>query len=112
MIEPMFAVPALAFLAESLTEYLFAAPLSAAKLPATLTKYIAVLVGVLLAWAYDLDIARDALGLEARPPLLGVILSGIVLGRGASYVHDFYQSYLRPEKSTASAVESGEASHG
>jgi hypothetical protein len=71
-------VLALAFLAESLTEYLFAAPLSAARLPADVIRYVAVAVGVLLAWAYDLDITRD------------------VLGRGASYVHDFYGSYLRP----------------
>jgi hypothetical protein len=96
MIEPVFAVLALAFLAESLTEYLFAAPLSAARLPADVIRYVAVAVGVLLAWAYDLDITRDVLGLEPRPALLGVILSGIVLGRGASYVHDFYGSYLRP----------------
>ena len=53
-------------------------------------------VGVLLAWAYNLDITRDVLGLTPRPALLGVVLSGVVLGRGASYVHDFYQSYLRP----------------
>ena len=96
MVEPVFAVFALAFLAESLTEYLFAAPLSAARLPASVIRYVAVAAGVLLAWAYDLDITRDVLGLEPRSALLGVVLSGVVLGRGASYVHDFYSSYLRP----------------
>ena len=96
MTEPIFAVFALAFLAESLTEYLFAGPLSAAHLPGALIRYIAVVVGVVLAWAYDLDITRDVLGLTPRPALLGVVLSGVILGRGASYVHDFYGSYLRP----------------
>jgi hypothetical protein len=96
MTEPIFAVFALAFLAESLTEYLFAGLLSAARLPGDLIRYVAVVVGVVLAWAYDLDITRDVLGLTPRPALLGVVLSGVILGRGASYVHDFYQSYLRP----------------
>ena len=96
MTEPIFAVFALAFLAESLTEYLFAGPLSAARLPGDLIRYVAVVVGVVLAWAYDLDITRDVLGLTPRPAELGIVLSGVVLGRGASYVHDFYQSYLRP----------------
>ena len=86
MTEPIFAVFALAYLAESLTEYLFAGPLSAARLPGAPIRYIAVVVGVVLAWAYDLDITRD------------------VLGRGASYVHDFYQSYLRPGDAKSGAV--------
>ncbi len=96
MIEPIVAITALAFLSESLTEYLFAAPLSAVKLPASLTRYVAVAVGVLLAWTYNVDMTREVLGLTPRPAALGIVLSGIVMGRGASYVHDFYQSYLRP----------------
>jgi hypothetical protein len=64
MVEPIFAVAALAFLAESLAEYLFAAPLSAARSLADLIRYVAVAVGVLLAWAYDLDMTRDVLGLQ------------------------------------------------
>ena len=107
MIEPIFAVMALAFLAESLTEYLFAAPLSAAHLPADLIRYVAVAAGVLLAWTYNIDMTRDVLGLSPRPETLGVILTGVVLGRGASYVHDFYQSYLRPgdEKGAATRAQ-------
>ena len=96
MIEPILAITALAFLSESLTEYLFAAPLSAARLPADLVRYIAVAVGVLLAWTYNVDMTRELLGLTPRPAALGVVLSGVMMGRGASYVHDFYQSYLRP----------------
>jgi hypothetical protein len=107
MVEPVFAVLALAFLAESLTEYLFAAPLSAARLPAGVIRYVAVAVGVLLAWAYDLDLTRDALGLQPQPAVLGVILSGVVLGRGASYVHDFYANYLRPADSADGVKSKG-----
>ncbi len=106
MTEPIFAVLALAFLAESLTEYLFAGPLAAARLPGALLRYVAVAVGVVLAWAYDLDITRDVLDLTARPAILGVVLTGVILGRGASYVHDFYQSYLRPgDEKEASSQE-------
>jgi hypothetical protein len=98
MAESTVAVLALAFLAESLTEYLFAGSLSSLRLPSGLLRYIAVGVGVLLAWAYDLDITRDLLELTPRPPILGVVLTGVILGRGASYVHDFYGSYLRPSR--------------
>jgi hypothetical protein len=96
MAESIVAVLALAFLAESLTEYLFSVPLNSLRLPSRLLRYVAVGVGVLLAWAYDLDITRDLLELTPRPPILGVVLTGVILGRGASYVHDFYGSYLRP----------------
>ncbi len=119
MAEPIVAVLALAFLAESLTEYLFSGPLDSLRLPSGLLRYIAVAVGVLLAWAYDLDITRDLLELTPRPPVLGVVLTGVILGRGASYVHDFYGSYLRPTRPAEgssgnggegeAAVPSGEA---
>lgn len=108
MAEPIVAVLALAFLAESLTEYLFSGPLEGLRLPSGLLRYVAVGVGVLLAWAYDLDITRDLLELTPRPPILGVVLTGVILGRGASYVHDFYGSYLRPTRS----AEGGSGSAG
>lgn len=101
MMDPLIAILALAFLAESLTEYLFAGPLAALRAPAALLKYVAVVVGVLLAWAYDLDVTRDFFNLTPQPAKLGVVLTGVILGRGASYVHDFYGTYLRGEPKEA-----------
>lgn len=109
MTEPIVAVLALAFLAESLTEYLFAGPLGSLRLPSSLLRYVAVGVGVLLAWAYDLDITRDLLELTPRPSILGVVLTGIILGRGASYVHGFYGSYLQPGRYAGARSAEGRA---
>lgn len=106
--DPLIAILALAFLAESLTEYLFAGPLAALRAPSSLLRYVAVAVGVLLAWAYDLDVTREFFHLTSRPAELGVVLTGVILGRGAAYVHDFYGTYLRSgPPSSESAGQNG-----
>ena len=88
---------ALAFLAESMTEYLFASWVDRiAKLAeAEPLKYIALLVGVGMAFAYRLDLL--ALAFPEQPPVVwwvGVLLTGMAIGRGSNYVHAFYSTYL------------------
>lgn len=82
---------ALAFLTESMTEYL-CQPIQAAikrhlsfDLP---MRYAAAGVGVALAFAYGLDLLTAA-GVPAQHPAVGVILTGLVIGRGSNYLHDF-----------------------
>ncbi len=88
-----------AFLAESLTEYLFADLLARFGLDARYLKYLASVVGVILCLAYNIDALAD-LGLGPRLPYVGQILTGLILGRGANYVHDFYTRFT--QKRTAS----------
>ncbi len=91
---PFAAVLALAFLCESLTEYFFSDLLAALKVEARYLKYIAMLVGVALALAYGLDALEGFLGLAPRLPYVGQVLTGLILGRGANYVHDFYTQFI------------------
>lgn len=86
---------ALAFLAESMTEYLFGT--LADHLPALAPlrwalQYIAALAGVGLAFFYRLDLIGVIGGLDAS--WVGFILSGLVIGRGANFLHQFVSQYF------------------
>lgn len=75
---------ALAFLAESLTEYFFAPT----KL-APYALYIAPAVGVFLAVNFQVDLFAVFLGLHGLVPYSGPVLSGVMFGRGSNWLHDF-----------------------
>ncbi len=91
---------ALAFMAESTTEYVFASwiDLLQAAHPDLAKvqplKYIALAVGLALAFAYSLDLLREAFGVVASPAWTGIMLTGLAVGRGANYLHDFAVKYL------------------
>lgn len=89
----LVAVLGLAFLAESLTEYFFADFLTGPR--ARYLKYISCLVGIGLAMLYQIDIMGPLLGLTPRWALPGQALTGVLLGRGANYIHDIYSRYGR-----------------
>lgn len=88
---------ALAFLSESITEYLFAGPLSRRGLGRFLP-YVAAAVGITLCLAYRVDLLETALGLSPGWPPLGQALTGLILGRGSSYLHDFYTTFAQRGK--------------
>lgn len=83
----------LAFFVEGLIEYLFAKE-DGGKQPAL--RYVALLVGVALATAYKVDILA-MVGLTTTIPIIGYIVSGIIIGRGSNYVNDV-TSMLRTKK--------------
>ncbi|MBI2304697.1 MAG: hypothetical protein HYU86_08140 [Chloroflexi bacterium] len=98
---PLTVVLALAFLCESMTEYLFSDLIVVLGGEKRHLKYIAVAVGVGLSLAYGLDMMRVFLDISPRLPYLGEVLTGLILGRGANYVHDFYTSFLVSGKRAA-----------
>ena len=51
--------------------------------------YASAAAGVLFAWHYALDIPHVWLGLE--PSLVGIVTTGMVMGRGANAVHQVAQ---------------------
>lgn len=89
------AIFALAFLAESLVEYLFGT--LADKVP-LLTPYrwtlmyVSAAVGVGLAFHYQFDLISLILGNVLT--WVGMLLTGLVIGRGANFVHQFVSEYL------------------
>lgn len=88
----------LAFLAEGMTEYFFG-PLFERLANWTGVpelgdlRYIAALVGVGLSFGYALDVLA-ALGFESVWPWLGQLLTGIMVGRGSNYMHDFIGMFV------------------
>jgi hypothetical protein len=81
-----------AFLIEALVEYLVVDYLG------DRAKYAAALIGVGLAVGFRLDLVQELVGLEARVPYLGNVLTGLVLGRGSNFVNDFTDQFLRPSE--------------
>lgn len=80
-----------AMLVESLTEYVFG---GISKL-APYLKYIALLVGVAVSVLYKIDVLFALFGLQSIP-VVGWIISGLIIGRGSNYVNDFI-SLARPK---------------
>jgi hypothetical protein len=87
----------LATLAESLVEYLIAPPVDelADDKPwrEIAMRYIAALVGILLAVTYQTDLLA-MLGLTSPWPWVGWVVTGLLIGRGANFVHDFASRWL------------------
>ena len=96
----------LSFLAESLTEY-FARPILSPNsqpeedagprpLSPLWLRYIAALVGIALALLYQVDLLA-LFGLAAIHPIVGYIITGILIGRGSNYLHDLVDRWLAPQ---------------
>lgn len=78
------AILALATISEALIEYLGTA------LPSQIKPYVAAALGVLLCLAYQADLLA-LLGLTARVPLVGSVLTGLLVGRGSNFVNAIWE---------------------
>ena len=96
----MAVILLLAFLVETLTEFLFGDVFD--KVPVLVPfkwclKYVAVAVAVAGAFIYKFDIIQ-LLGefLEAGIPLtnFGIAISGVAIGKGSNYIHDLIQRFF------------------
>ena len=83
----------LAALAEAFTEY-FVVPLLEKIAAAEYAKYVALAVGIGLCVAYQIDLLQILVGLKPLHPVIGWVLSGTIIGRGANYLNDFID-YVR-----------------
>lgn len=90
----LLGVFVLAFLAEGMTEYLFADLFDLGGLDRKYLKYVAAVVGVAMAVLYRLDLLSAYFGLVAVHQAVGWVLTGLVIGRGANYVHDLADRYI------------------
>lgn len=52
------------------------------------------LVGILIAWQLSLNIF-ELLGATLVWPVMGFILTGLLLGRGSNYLHDLLKRYIQ-----------------
>ena len=63
--------------------------------------YVAAIAGVGLAIFYQLDLL--ALIGELAPSTVGYVLTGLIIGRGANYLHDFVSTYILQKQFNTSA---------
>ena len=83
--ENILGIVFLATFVEGLIEYLFAKD----GVSQPVLKYAALLIGVILAIAYKVDILA-MIGLVTTVPFIGYVISGIIIGRGSNYVNDVF----------------------
>ena len=94
----------LATIAEALVEHLFAPlvdlrtadePDPAALLDwrALILRYISVFIGVLLCIVYRVDLL-EFFKLASPWPWVGWVITGILIGRGSNFIHDFASRWL------------------
>lgn len=76
----------LATLIEGLIAYLFGKSDEATG-PRPWLKYVSLVLGILVCIAYKIDIPA-MVGLVSVLPIVGYVLSGLVVGRGANYLND------------------------
>ncbi len=97
-IVPILLGLVLAFLTESFTEYLFGQAVN--HIPKAepfkwLLQYVALAAGIGLALYYYVDVI--AVLTNTQPTNVGVVLTGLTIGRGSNYFHQFISQYL-PKK--------------
>lgn len=90
----------MAFLVESLVEYLFGQPFEHIPIVAKykwLLMYIAAVVGVLGAFMYGLDLLfllGDYVGIVMPVTWFGILLTGLAIGRGSNFIHDLVGKFF------------------
>lgn len=77
----------LATLIEGLITYVFGESADSATRP--YLRYVSLVLGVGAAIAYHVDIPA-MLGLVSAYSLVGYVVSGLIIGRGANYVNDIF----------------------
>ncbi len=82
----------LAFLTESMVEY-FLGWIVRIK---PYLMYVSAAVGIALAIVYQLDMIAVFFKGAALTPFAGYVLTGLVIGRGANFVHDIAKNYFPP----------------
>lgn len=96
----LFVIFLLAFLVESLVEYLFGAPfenIPAMKPYKWLLMYVAMAVGMVGAFVYRFDLLYllgAFVGTAIQVTVFGILLTGAAIGRGANYLHDLVTRYF------------------
>jgi hypothetical protein len=103
----------LAFMAESLVEYFLGWAFDLWKSQSEIVKkaeplkYVAAIVGLALAFAYRVDLIAWALKTQPEPAWVGIALTGMALGRGANFMHDFLERLgvkFSPEQQTTTTT--------
>jgi len=93
----------LAFLVEAMVEYIFGTPMQMSeklKPYSWLLMYVALAVGLVGSFRYHLDIVyilAQYLKADIQTDVLGIIFTGLMIGRGSNFVHDVIKKFFGRE---------------
>lgn len=82
--EPILAVVFISAAVESIAE-LYKEIISSST---RIFRILSIVLGVIAAFTFSVDLF-SLVGIESELPFVAVILSGLILGRGSNFVHDF-----------------------
>jgi hydrogenase/urease accessory protein HupE len=63
--------------------------------PRPALRYISLALGIVVAVAYKIDIPA-IVGLASEYSVVGYIVSGLIIGRGANYINDIFKLIQKP----------------
>jgi len=92
--EPFIGAFVLAIVIEGTLTYLFGESSEEPSKP--WLRYVSLVLGVGAAIAFKVDVI-SGIGLVAVYPLIGQIVTGLVIGRGSNYVNDFISKVRAPQ---------------
>lgn len=64
----------------------------------------ALIVGLVVAFTANVDILQ-LVGINVTIPIMGIVLTGILISRGANFVHDLYNKIGNPQSIVPEIVE-------
>lgn len=64
--------------------------------PLTL-ELLSLVCGLILAYQTDIN-AFELVNIKISNPMVGIVTTGLVIGKGANFAHDFFQSYSKTNK--------------
>ena len=86
--ENLIGIVFLATFVEGLITYLFGKQTEEMP-PRPWLKFVSMALGIALSIAYSIDLLV-MVGLESVFPMVGFVVSGVIIGRGANYLNDIF----------------------
>lgn len=84
-------------LVEIFKEIVYAIPFLPDKFMPLTLEVLSLACGLLLAFQTNIN-AFDLLNVKISNPMIGVVTTGLVIGKGANFAHDFFQSFSKSKK--------------
>jgi len=75
-------------------EIVYAIPFLPDKFRPLTLEVLSLACGVLFAFQANIDVLM-LLGVKIVNPMIGVAITGLVIGKGANFAHDFFQSFSK-----------------
>ena len=82
-------------LIEIFKEIVYAIPFLPDKFRPLTLDMLSLAFGLLLAFQANID-TFNLLNIKIVDPIIGVVITGLVIGKGANFAHDFFTSFSKP----------------